>query len=439
MISLVFALGCLVSAFLIFRLVPQLRAWPPSFGLMVAVLTVVPPHQTIAVGIGADDLLLLVGLGLLLPTLRWQSIREMPYGRWLAVGSGLLISGMTVSAFVNSEGIGETASLLIRGPGRVVLYVVAVLVVFGQLPHEKARALVVRGLAVVGTLESVIGLVAYSVPLPGGFGLEEARGNTTLLGEVPGRITGTLDLSSNFLGALLTLAIPVTLGLLIDARGRMRIGWGLAGLAQLLTLVLTFTRSSLAVTLLACAVLLALRVRLRWLAAGAVLVIGLLVATPAGARLLHDQTDRQALWTSAIRVFADHPVAGVGPGEMADFTAADPERYRKTPYGAAGSNAHNTVLLAAAEDGILGLAGAATLNISFVLIGVQLIRRTRQRARAPAEPLGVAVAVLAFLLQGMVNNLFTVTLTATALVLLIAGCALPWLVRDTPIRASSEI
>ncbi|WP_020574958.1 O-antigen ligase family protein [Actinopolymorpha alba] len=433
MTSFAFAAAAALGALGLWWFVPRLRSWPPSLGLLIAVLTVVPPHQAAAFGIGADDVLFVLGLVLLLPhALARGTLDKVPYGRALAVGAGLLAAGATVSAFVNGESLTDTADLLVRGPGRILLYVAMVLVVVAQVPSARTREVVARGLAAVGTFESVVSLLAYFVGLPGGFGLQEAQGNTTLVGEIPGRVTGTLDLSPNFLGALLVLSVPVTLGIALDAASRrLRVGWALAVVVQLAALVLTYTRSSLAVTLLACVVLIALRGRVRWLAVGGVVLAGLLFFTPAFERFTSDSTDRMALYVSAIRVFVDHPIAGVGPGEQARFTAADPERYRATPFGVAGNNAHNTVLLAGAENGVLGLLGAVVLNLALVAVAIAVIRRARAVARASGErrmePLGIGVAMLAFVSQGMANNLFTVTLTASALVMLVGGCALPWL------------
>ena len=456
MISFAFGVAAVLVALAVWWFTPALRAWPPALGLIVATLTVVPPHQTIAVGVGADDLLFLLGLVLLLPyALRnrernrngernRQRATPVPYARLLVVGAGLLVAGTTISSFVNAETVPDTVTMLLRGPGRFLLYVVMVVVVLAQSPPERTRLVVARGLAGVGTFESAFSLVAYFVGWPGGFGLQTAQGNTSLVGEIPGRVTGTLDLSPNFLGALLVLSVPVTLGIGLDARTRWRkVAWAAACVAQVAALVLTYTRSSLAVTLLACAVLVALRARLRWLVAGAVAMVGLLVFTPAFDRIMHDRTDRMALYTSAVRVFADHPLVGVGPGGQAGFTAADPERYRATSFGVAGSNAHNTVLLAAAENGLLGLVGALVLNVALAIVAVTVIRRARSVARASgrrlAEPLGIGVAVLAFLFQGMANNLFTVTLTASALVMLVAGCAVPWLADRRLASAAGDV
>lgn len=448
MISIALAAAALIAAVVVWRAVPSLRSWPPALGLLLAVLTVVPPHQTVALGIGADDLLLLLGLMILAPpawrAYRAHAIPRPPYAGWLAAGAGLLVAGMVVSAFVNGTSTGDILTLVARGPARILLYVFAVVLVIGQLPADRVRFVVARAVAGLATFEAAVGLVAYTIGFPGGFGLEDAQGNTALLGEIPGRINGTLGLSPNFLGALFVLSIPITLGLALDAEARSREAgggretgssrapwlWGLGALVQMVGLVLTYTRASLLVMLLACGVIAALRFRLRWLALTAAVIGGLLWITESLTRIVSDHTDRLALYASAVRVFFAHPIAGVGPGEQADFTAADPQRFRVTEFGVAGNNAHNTILLAAAENGVLGLVGALILNVALVLLAVAVIRRARTATGWNPEALAVGVGVLAFLLQGMTNNLFTVTLTATMLMLVVAGCAVPWLVAD---------
>lgn len=442
--ALAFGAASVVTAVLVWRRVPRLRAWPPALGLLVAVFTVVPPHQTLAAGVGVDDLLFLLGLALLVPyAWRRGPLGPVPFGRGLVLGAGLLAAGTTVSAFVNADTLPDTVDLLFRGPGRLLLYVVMVLVVLAQSPPDHTRRVVARALAGVGAFEAAFSVVAYFVGLPGGFGLEPAEGNTSLVGEIPGRVTGTLALSPNFLGALLVLSIPVALGIALDAADRRaRLWWSAAVLVQMVALVLTYTRSSLAVTVLAAAALVALRGRLRWLVGGAAVLVGvLLLVPPAFERIAHDRTDRMALYASGLRVFLHYPLAGVGPGEQAAFTAADPATYRTTTFGVAGNNAHNTVLLAGAENGVLGLLGALILNVVLAAVAVAVIRRARRLAAggrpAAGEPLGIGVAVLAFLFQGMANNLFTVTLTASALVMLVAGCALPWLSTSPPRSAGA--
>jgi O-antigen ligase len=98
---------------------------------------------------------------------------------------------------------------------------------------------------------------------------------------------------------------------------------------------------------------------------------------------------------------------------------SDPDRYVETPYGRATNSAHNTILLAGAETGILGALSTFVINAVIALVALQTIVFRRR------HPIAVAAsfAALAFLAQGMVNNLFTVPATGTLLAVLVAVIA----------------
>jgi O-antigen ligase len=95
---------------------------------------------------------------------------------------------------------------------------------------------------------------------------------------------------------------------------------------------------------------------------------------------------------------------------MLERARSDPTRYQRTPYGAAVSNAHNTVLLAGAETGLLGAVGVLLVNLGLGLAALAVVLRNWRPDR-PELPLAAGLAILAFLAQGMVNNLFTVGVT----------------------------
>jgi len=438
-------LGAVVA---VWAFVPALRAWPPALGLMLCVATLVPPHKTIVAGVGADDVPVLLGLVVMtIPAyraVRAGALVRVPFGAVVAVGATILGSAMVVSAAVNAEGAGVTVSMLIRSAGRIVVYALVVLAVLALHRSGPVRRVVTSSLVVVASLESVISVLAYTIGLPAGFGLQPADGASALVGEIPGRVIGTTSLASNFLAALLVLTIPLTLGWWFDglrSRVVLRTLLAVSVLLQVVTLVLTYTRVSLVVTAVAVTAVVVMRVRsvaavdgsVPWgrvvgvAASVAVLVVLVLVTTPLAQRLTADGNDRLALYDSAVRVFVDHPVAGVGPGEQADVTAADPARYRSTPFGVAATNAHNTVLLAAAENGVLGLVGAVVCTIGFA--GAAVVAVHHPASTGTSARFAAGVALVAFLVQGMTNNLYTVTLTATAMLLVLAACV--WEPPDT--------
>ena len=103
-------------------------------------------------------------------------------------------------------------------------------------------------------------------------------------------------------------------------------------------------------------------------------------APVAVERLTSDVPDRLALWTSATLMMIDHPLTGVGPGQTLVVAATNPERYIQTRFGYAANNAHNTILLAGAETGIVGAIGAFIVNLAIALAAVRVLLETATAA-----------------------------------------------------------
>ncbi|MEX0626058.1 MAG: O-antigen ligase family protein [Chloroflexota bacterium] len=230
------------------------------------------------------------------------------------------------------------------------------------------------------------------------------------------------------------------MALAVKARGRARWLWLLSGSAQMAALLLTFTRSSTLLGVALVAAFLIYERRFVLLAALAAATAVLVVSatsigciprssepgTPPGSVFgdrFSDGNDRLALWYAAGRIMVDHPIFGVGLGLMLDTVKDNPERYSDTPFGPATSSAHNTILLAGAETGVLGAFAVASLNILLAAIAI----RCAWRGRARGDPLLVAVGMvmIGYLVQGMVNNLFSIPATSSLLALLVGGFALP--------------
>jgi len=226
----------------------------------------------------------------------------------------------------------------------------------------------------------------------------------------------------------------------ISESGRRRWLWAVAAALQGTALFLTFTRASILLGGVAGALLLLYYLRLRLAALVAALCVAFIVATtalacgpqsvvvvppptgspppgglPTALDRFGDPSDRLALWYSAGRMTLDYPIFGVGLGRMVDVMREYPARYVNTPYGKATNSAHNTILLAGAETGVLGALSTLGINIVVALLALQALILRR---RFP-EVVAAALAALAFLAQGMVNNLFTVPATGTLLAVLV--------------------
>ena len=191
-------------------------------------------------------------------------------------------------------------------------------------------------------------------------------------------------------------------------------------MVQALALGLTFTRASLALVIVEVLILMTWRGRLRYLVPLGAALLPVAMFTPAIQRLTADIPDRLALWLTGFRMMIDHPLFGVGSGNMVAVELAQPARYRYTAFGTAQVNAHNTVLLAGAELGVLGFVAVLLLNVALTVLATRMLWLCL-RGKLQLAPAAASLAVLAFLVQGMVNDLFTVAVVATMAALVIGG------------------
>ena len=407
------------------------EGWRTASGIALIAAAPVLPHIPIALGLSIDDLLPLLGLGLLVwrqPVPRLTSDRLL---RFILAAIAVALLARTATALVNGGSLEGTLKMLTQAIARpIVLVGIAAYVAVTASPDVRQR-LVAVSITAVGTFEAAFGLVGFLVRLPNDLGIEATRKLTSLYGVCPGRITGTLGLSSNHVGAIFVLSLPVSLGVAVTSAGWRRWAWAAASALQAAALVLTFTRSSILLGLVLAIGFLLYQRKLVMLALVAAIATGIVATaftvscTAAAAPLLgrlSDSNDRLALWYSATRIMLDHPLVGVGLDRMDDVVKADPDRYRRTPFGPATSTAHNTILLAGAETGIPG--GLAILAVNIGLAGVALRAAWRGRRRTGALLLAASLAVAGFLAQGMFNNLFSVPAATVVFALVIGAIAI---------------
>ena len=427
-------------AVLVARFLSRRTGWEPAGP--VAVIAAVPfvPYVPLVSGLSLDDLLPIVGLVMLAWRARVPRFTTDPLLRVVLLAIAVTVLARVVSALVNGGDPAGTFSMLAKAVARPVLLVGIAAYVAFALPEDLRRRFVALAIAAVGTFEAAFGLVAFAVPLPGGVGIEAARRLTSLYGVCPGRVAGTLGLSPNHLGAVFAVTLPMTIGQALKRTGWQQWAWTGAAVLQVAALVLTFTRSSILLGLAVTVVFMLVYRRVLLLAAITAASVAVLFTmlsvgcqTSPGQNGLpgdplgvvggrfSDGNDRLALWYAAAHITVDHPLAGVGLGKMDAVLKADPERYSKTPYGTATSSAHNTVLLAGAETGVAGALAAAAINIGLALVALRCAWRGRKRN----DPLlaAAALAILAFLAQGMFNNLFEVGATGVLLALLVGAFA----------------
>ncbi len=225
----------------------------------------------------------------------------------------------------------------------------------GERPELGARALVVW--FVSASLAAGVGIFAF---LTGPEGLAA-------------RARGPVGHYMTFGGQLL-LFTSIAAGVVIATRLKAwRIGAALAFLIGAAALGMTYTRSAWLGLATALAVM-AGRARPRWLPAMAVALAALVILAPPSYRARlgsafdphhPSNIERTYMWTAGGRMFADHPLTGVGLEDLHPVY----ERYRPPEAHEAAGHLHSVPIQIAATMGLVGLVAFAWLYFTLFRCG----------------------------------------------------------------------
>ena len=385
----------------------DLLAEPASWGIAFLALSPFLPARigpSIA-GLSIDDTPLLVGTVLLAWSVMrdegWPALRQP-----LALPLALFAVWNGVAVFLSDS---VTVASLLRGVGRWGLFAVAfALLIVVAKRGRKWVMLMVGAMFVFGLLQAFFGLWSYAVDwilldpnIARNIGMERFRWYQVLFDVVPGRITGTLGVSSNFYGALMLFPLLLSAAFLLKAKDwSERIAYGAVMAVTWFALVFSYTRASMAAAVIGFVFLIVLTRGYRLTGLAVLLVVAAVVFTPALDRF-DEGNDRFNLAFNAFDVISDNPLGGLGPGQFSEELGEEGGRAIATP--------HNSYLLAAAETGLIGgglLFLATVLPAAYVAIGAF-------RRRPVDLVLGALVAVMAaYGAQTLSNNLFHIPTVA---------------------------
>jgi O-antigen ligase len=179
--------------------------------------------------------------------------------------------------------------------------------------------------------------------------------------------------------------------------------------------------------LVSCAVVIFVLMTLRHKYAGLVFIVILCVASiiplPQGSLVqrLSKRDDpfayqRLDIWQSSARMFADHPVAGVGLGMYPHYGAEYnfPVEHRIARYGKQLNLAHSDLLHLGAELGVVGLLLALCVLASLGTVSLRLLQNRPRSWHVVAA----SMALFGVLLHGLVSNLLLSPAIAMTSVLL---------------------
>lgn len=375
--------------------------WLALFGLsFVLVLVPLAPGREVFAGVPLDKVILSVPIAILLaiPLLTKLGSLELPRVG-IEVPAFLFLGWALVSAIFTGAQPEVLATWSRYAAYMVLVYVVA------TVAAEKTRLRVMSWiLAIAGSMTVAYSFYQYMYPT-------EFLGMQGMGADVATRVFSTFG-NPNFYAEYLVLLIAVTLALLFTERGPLR---GLALLfvvAQVMALLLTYTRGSwiaLAIGLAIALLIIDSRLVLPFAIGGGSMMLlfpGVAERMISLVALEGSAGFRLGLWRVAGDAIAERPLFGIGAGRFYDaFTSAvltNPEHN----VGFLFYGAHQSYFQLAAEIGIIGGLAFAWLVFKTCRMGAFYTVRMSGDTKARLFNAAMTAGLVAFALNAFTSNAF---------------------------------
>jgi O-antigen ligase len=315
----------------------------------------------------------------------------------------------------------------------------ALFVIVNALSQPRLARRFAMWLLLALTAAGVVGLLQVAA-CPG----PEAEGHGVLLGKLLRKCTRARAFYSIYmtLAGVLAMMLASTLPWLV--RLRADVSWlGPAWVLAAAALALTYVRGAwLGFAAGGLAVVAGLGRR------GIIAALALVLVGPALVLLLpgvsnrvrtigsvRDDTtrDRLAMLAAGRRLVAEHPVTGIGPGQLKHIypRVATAEAIRRST-----SHLHNTPAQIAVERGLIGLVAWLWIFVAFLVRGMSRLRALRSGADGDhAIVLGSLAAIVTFLVAGLFEYNFGDT---EVLFVALALMALPFALRREPLPGGAH-
>lgn len=323
-----------------------------------------------------------------------------PASSWLLMTVALFCGAAVISSMFALDP-GDSVNPLV-----IVLTAVAVFFSVLQIGDASRRLeVVVVGLLLALLTATVHGIAQQVLDAYG------PSGGVLIDGEVVSRVQGAFghpNQYANFLAVLMPLAGAVALTR--SAPPRLRFLGAGAFLLAVQPLIFSYTRGAIVALVIGSLLWLAIvRPRTAILVAAVVAVVGFSLAPQALRERLQPEGAagdiglRTDIWQSALDIYAQSPITGVGLG---NFSVA----YERLPAVVADGaqrrllhqsellvppHANNLALTVLAEQGLVGLVPLAALFVAGVLVARRLTRTGDSLSRATGIGLGAALLVMA--------------------------------------------
>ncbi len=403
-----------LPSLLVLSLAIALIARRPEYGLALVIalsplINSVVPESGGQVSVPEKPFQLLVPTlagGVLLYSLLVNRI-ERPSGTFFRALSLTILLFLASTVLSSVQAIEPSASV-----SKVILTLTAALVFFSVRQSCKTRnqVLVVVGGALAALLIASVQGVADEL-----FGIYSTQGFVSDA-EVVGRIQGSFG-HPNLYAGFLAFLMPLAAAIAFNSDFTTRLRW--LALSALLTsipaLVFTYSRGAILGLVVGGLVWLAIMRPRTAVTVGLVVAIAAIAVAPGALKSRFENNSsndvalRSDIWNSALEIYSDNPVLGVGPHNFqtayerlpSTETAASQRRLLHDEQLLVPPHAQSIYLQALAEQGIVGL-----LTMLSVLIGglVTAYRATRAPgSRTRMLGIGLGIGLLTVMIDGVLE------------------------------------
>ena len=229
------------------------------------------------------------------------------------------------------------------------------------------------------------------------------------------RITATMDNPNQYVAFLIMIIFPLIMMILYKDKKnkKQRIIYIFIALIIMLNIALTFSRNGYVAFFIGCTVLVIIY-NWKFISFLIFAAISVLIIPQTSGRILElaDKSQnftRIRLWETAIRMFKEHPILGVGNGNFVSYYDAYIKKYPELYiyYEYKRYPTHNSYLKVLSELGILGIV-PFILILSFSIINYIKFIVKRSNDLYKYMCMGFLASTVAFLFMNLSENLFFV-------------------------------
>jgi hypothetical protein len=386
-------------------------------------------------------LLALVGVGALLYFARARMPGALGPGGRRVVGALAVFAVVAATSLIDprtgSEGLGMWTKVFVLPTIALVLIVCACR---SSRDIERLTKFLMAG-AVAASSYAIVEYALGRNPLLAAYRseLDIAYFTSDVLGDIAYRCYSVYGNPLEF-AMVMGMIFPFAATRMAVASGmRERIAYGIVAGIVAIGVALTFSRGPMLALIAGCILMGFIYRQLRpWLVgASIVTAIVLVLAWPfIGAGIsdrindVDNMTLRLKLWETALVIFSEHPLRGVGIGNFPQYYLEALRVHHVGPFHEFGPGrielirvAENTYLQLAAETGVLGVLAGFSAILVMLAVSIRLSRRAGD-ARARDLATAIAVSIVIYAANGAFVTAYTFYFATLLLIGVLPGCLL---------------